>query len=119
MRAIAFVAVSELRRRWLGTVAAALLVGLVGALVLATVAGARRSDSALRRFNSYSRSADVELTLAPPSTRQMAAFARTPGIAAIAVLRTYAVQPTNISVQNVAIGAALNGTMNNAVDRPV
>ena len=62
MRAIVFVAWRELRRRWLATVAAALLVGLVGALVLATVAGARRSDSALQRFNAYSRSADVELT---------------------------------------------------------
>ena len=78
MRAIAFVAWRELRRRWLGTVAAALLVGLVGALVLATVAGARRSDSALHRFNVYSRSADVELTLGRPSVAQLAAFARHP-----------------------------------------
>jgi hypothetical protein len=118
VQAIAFVAWRDIRRRWLGTVAAALLVGIVGAVVLSTVAGARRSDSALRRFNAYSRSADIELTLAPPSAAQMADFARTPGIATLAVLRTYAVQPTNIPIQNLAMGAALNGTMNNAVDRP-
>ena len=118
MRAVAFVAWRDARRRWLGTIAAALLVGIVGAVVLSTVAGARRSDSALHRFNVYSRSADIELTLAPPSAAQMAAFARTPGIAALATLRVYAVQPTNIPVQNLAIGAPINGTMDNAVDRP-
>ena len=107
MRAIAFVAWREFRRRWLGTVAAALLVGIVGAAVLSTVAGARRSDSALHRFNVYSRSADIELTLGKPSAAQLAAFARTPGIAALAVLRTYALQPTNIPIQNLAIGAAV------------
>ena len=36
----------------------------------------------------------------------------------VVVLRTYALQPTNSPMQNLAIGAALNGTMNNAVDRP-
>ena len=115
---VAFVAWREIRRRWLGTIAAALLVGIVGAAVLSTVAGARRSDSALARFNAYSRSADIELTLDTPSAAQMAAFRRTPGIAALAVLRLYAIQPTNLPVQNPAIGAPINGTMNNAVDRP-
>ncbi len=37
----------ELRRRWRSTVALALLVGAIGAIVLATAAGARRSDSSL------------------------------------------------------------------------
>jgi hypothetical protein len=118
VRAIAFVAWRDVRRRWLGTVAAALLVGFVGAVVLATGAGARRSDSALHRFNDYSRSADIELTLGRPSAPEMAAFARTPGIAALASLRTYALQATQSQLQDLAIGAALNGTMNNAVDRP-
>jgi hypothetical protein len=118
VRAIAFVSWRELRRRWAGTVATAVLIGIVGAVVLSTVAGARRSDSALRRFNSYSHSADVELTLGRPNAAQMAAFARTPGIAAIAILRLYAIQPANSSLQNIAIGAAVDGTMNHAVDRP-
>ena len=38
-----------------------LLVGIVGAVVLGTLAGARRTDSSLRRFNDSSRAADVTL----------------------------------------------------------
>jgi len=46
----------DVRRRWRSIVALTLLVGAVGTVVLATAAGARRSDSALTRFNTYSRS---------------------------------------------------------------
>ena len=60
----------------------------------------------------------MELTLDTPSAAQMAAFRRTPGIAALAVLRLYAIQPTNLPVQNPAIGVPINGIMNNAIDRP-
>ena len=45
-----------------------LLVGVVGAVVLSTAAGARRSDTALARFNVSSRSADVQLQVASIAT---------------------------------------------------
>lgn len=61
MAAVWYRACAELRRRWRATVARALLVGLVGAVVLTVVAGARRSDSAFDRFRAASRSAHVTL----------------------------------------------------------
>jgi hypothetical protein len=56
-----------------------LIVGLVGAMLLAASAGARRTGSSLRRFDDSSRSADV--TLLPvlgyaPSASKMAALRR-------------------------------------------
>ena len=126
MQAIAAVARSELRRRWPGTIGVALLVGIVGAIVLSGVAGARRSDSALQRFNAYSRSADIEVTTGAPAPgqraaleRQLTSFSQTPGVAALAVLRLFAIQPADPAVQYLAMGAATDArTMNHLVDRP-
>ena len=42
----------ELRSHWLAWVAAALLVGLAGGILVATAAGARRTDSALARYEA-------------------------------------------------------------------
>jgi hypothetical protein len=95
MSAIALVARADLRRRWFATVAVAVLVGVVGAVVLSSLSGARRSNSALRRFNEYSRSGNLEVTPGRASPAQIAEFRRTPGIAALGVLRIYAVRPTN------------------------
>ncbi len=117
MRAITMVAWSDLRRRWVGTLAVAVIVGIVGALVLSTVAGARRTSTALRRFNEYSRSADLEVTPGRATAEQLAAFRTTPGIAALGLLRIYALQPTN-ATPYLSIGAPVDGEMNNAVDRP-
>ncbi|MCU1354511.1 MAG: hypothetical protein JWM05_3720, partial [Acidimicrobiales bacterium] len=44
-----------------------LRVGTVGAIVLATAAGARRTGSSLARFNSSSRAANVQLSLGIPT----------------------------------------------------
>jgi hypothetical protein len=61
----------ELRHRWRSVVLLVLLVGLVGAIVLATVAGARRTSSALARFNSSSRAATVQLNVPSASAAQL------------------------------------------------
>jgi hypothetical protein len=45
---------AELRRRWRATVLLTMVVGLAGGVVLAAVAGARRTDSAMDRFLAYS-----------------------------------------------------------------
>ena len=52
---------AELRRRWRATILLTVLVGLVGGVVLAAVAGARRTDSAVDRFLAYNRPMDVSV----------------------------------------------------------
>jgi FtsX-like permease family len=52
---------AELRRRWRATVLLAVLVGLAGGVVLAAVAGARRTDSAMDRFLAYNRPLNVHV----------------------------------------------------------
>src|SRR5215470_12527722 len=61
MTAVWLCARTVVRRRWGGVVAVALLVGLGGAAVLATAAGARRSDTAATRLYRRGSVADVEL----------------------------------------------------------
>ena len=50
---------SELRRHRRATVLLTVLVGLAGGVVLAAVAGSRRTDSAMDRFLAYHRPLDV------------------------------------------------------------
>ena len=70
------VAGHDLRRRWVATVAIALLIGVVGAVVMAAAAGARRSGTAVERFNTFSRSSDLEVDLGIPTDAQVRAFVR-------------------------------------------
>jgi len=109
----------EIRRRWRSVAALTVLVGVVGAVVLATVAGARRSDSALARFNRSSRSSNVQFmvgSLTSPTPAQVQLFGRTPGVAAVSTLTAFAVgvpRAPNLS----AIAAAIDGKFGTAVDR--
>ena len=105
----------EIRRRWRSAAAIALLVGVVGAIVLATVAGARRSDTALERFNTASRSSQLEISVGRPSTAQLSRFRETPGIAGLARLRGYSLGVGDF--QELAIAAPLDRSMEVAVDR--
>src|SRR5437588_146633 len=57
---------AQLRRRWGVTVALVLLVGLTGGVVMAAVAGASRTDSAMKRFVTYSRPEDAYVTVNGP-----------------------------------------------------
>jgi len=56
---------SELRGRWRGWLALALLIGLAGGLVLACIAGSRRADSAYRRFLAATNASDLAMYAAP------------------------------------------------------
>jgi ABC-type lipoprotein release transport system permease subunit len=60
---------AQLRGRLLASLALALLVGLAGGVVLAAVAGARRSDAALPRFLATSRTTDTSVYITGPSNR--------------------------------------------------
>jgi MacB-like periplasmic core domain/FtsX-like permease family len=50
---------AELHRRWGATVVLLVLAGLAGGVVLAAVAGARRTEGAMGRFLAYNQSMDV------------------------------------------------------------
>jgi len=50
---------AELRRRWQATVLLAILVGLAGGVVLAAVAGARRTATVMDRFLAYHQATNV------------------------------------------------------------
>jgi hypothetical protein len=82
---------AQLRGRLLASLLLALLVGLAGGVVVAAVAGARRSDAALPRFLAASRSTDATVWFTGPRGGQpartdLAAEAR--AIAALPQVRT-------------------------------
>jgi hypothetical protein len=105
----------ELRRRWRSALALTMLVGVVGAIVLATAAGAHRSSSALRRFVAYSRSSDVEIHLDDPTPAQLEKFRRVPEVADFALLRVYALTPHGRpSLKN---AATVDGRLGTVIDR--
>ena len=84
--AVRMLAGFEMRRRGRRVLFLTLLVGVVGAVVLSAVAGARRSESVLARFNASSRAAQLELTVGDATPSQLQAFGRVKGVAAVAPL---------------------------------
>src|SRR4051812_35424733 len=106
----------EIRRRRWRVVVVTVLVGAVGALVLSTMAGARRTESALARFNASSRAADLELQVGDPSPSQLRALGRVPGVAAFAPLRGIALLVPS-APQLTAVAEALDDRFGTVVDR--
>ena len=86
MPAVLMLGRAELRRRWRSVVVLTLLVGFAGAVALALFAGARRTETALARFESVSRSANVEIDAGDTTPAQLAEFRRTPGVAEVGQL---------------------------------
>ncbi|MDQ1431706.1 MAG: putative transport system permease protein, partial [Actinomycetota bacterium] len=114
--AVRMLAGFEIRRRWPRVVALTLLVGVIGAVVLSTMAGARRSESALTRFNTSSRAGSLELTVGNASPSQLRAFGAVRGVAAFAPLRGIGVVfPRAPQLQ--AIASAVDNRFGTVVDR--
>jgi MacB-like periplasmic core domain/FtsX-like permease family len=87
MRAVLGLAARELRARWLSWAVLILLVGVAGGVVLTTVAGARRTDSAYPRFLNVYKASDALVSPADNGTGGYDdALARLPSVAAIAPL---------------------------------
>ncbi len=86
MLAVGMLARSNARRRVRSVVVLAGLVGLVAAVVMATIAGARRTDSALDRFAASSGAATINVITGPrrPTRGQLRAFDRLPEVSASA-----------------------------------
>jgi hypothetical protein len=83
MGAVRMLSRSELRRRWRSVVVLTMLVALSGAVVLALVAGARRTASSLSRFEHDSRAANLEIDAGEVTDVQMRRFRAAPGVAAM------------------------------------
>jgi hypothetical protein len=77
---------AELRPRWRSVVVLSLMVGFVGAVVLALVGGARRTDTSLARFEATSRSAQVEIDVGDTTPAKIDQLRHAPGVAAVAEL---------------------------------
>jgi len=115
MGTVRMLARSELRGRWRSTLLLAVLVGLIGALVLAAAAGARRSDTALDRFNAFSRTSDLEVSVGFPTAAQLDAFRRSPGVGAFARLHGYSLGVS--AYPDLALAAPVDRTFGDIVDR--
>jgi hypothetical protein len=116
--AVGFVARHNVRRRRRSLLVITIVVGLVGTIVLATAAGARRTATSLERFESSSRTATVELTmLGRPTRHQLAALHAVPHVAASATLRAYALMVPG-APELETIGAPLDRQSGTTVDRP-
>jgi hypothetical protein len=90
MGSIGLLARLQLKRRWRGIVAIAMLAGFAGAVVLAAAAGARRTSAALDRFHAFSRSADVEIVVGDARPEQLRKFRASSDVTAIGQLRQVA-----------------------------
>ena len=113
--AVGIAAWGGLRRRRRRVVFLVVVVGVVGAALLGTGAGARRASTALARFKSSSRSADIELA-AEATPEQLDELARVRGVAAVAALSAFGlVIPDHAQFQS--IGAPIDAAFGTTVDR--
>ena len=118
MGAIRMVARTELRRHWRGTVVVMLLVGLVGTVTLAALAGARRSSTSLRRFNDASRSSNIQVQVGSYSPAQLAALRRTPRVEGVGIVDLLFMGPSAPALQHLLIAAPIDRALGTEVDRP-
>ena len=91
VRAVGMLSRVTLRQRWRHVVVLTLFVGVAGAVVLALVAGARRTDSALARFERDTATASVEITVGEANDAELDELRRAPGVAAVGVLHQFTV----------------------------
>jgi len=106
-----------LRRRWADYVGVVLLIGLVGGVALASLAGARRTQSAFPTYLAESNASDVQAnvwnlreTLSGPATANIAArLSRLPGVAHVASSPTMIVVPLGPNGQPTSTAPALYG----------
>jgi ABC-type lipoprotein release transport system permease subunit len=103
-------ATAQLRGRAWVTVLLAVLVGLAGGMVLAAVAGARRTDAALPRFLAYDRAAADAIIYSPGGgqlRRELGVLAALPEVARVTRITTTIVSsldPANQTSLRRAVG---------------
>jgi hypothetical protein len=105
---------AELRSGWRRAVGLALLIGLAGGAAIAAAIGARRTDSALDRFNRKQRAADV--LLVDDGTLPYRADADR--VSSMGVVAAVARAHYPYILGNEGILAAADSSLGQAVDRP-
>jgi len=117
VNAVWFVARTEMRHRWLGALVLVVLVGIVGGALLASAAGARRTSSALERFEFDTDAATLEFNVKNGVTsEQLAELKRVPGVARVGLLRQLAM--FNADVGFIPTGGPIDKAWGRAIDRP-
>lgn len=106
----------DVRRRWRSTLALVLLAGAVGAVVLASVAGARRTASSVERFEAESRAAHLEVNVGDASSEQIERFRAHPAVEGVGVLRQLSIFTEDESVYLPSAGP-VDGSFGRDVDR--
>jgi hypothetical protein len=109
---------AEMRTDWRAAVAVVALLMIGGAAVIAAVAGARRTQTAMQRFITYDRPEDVSVFFDPlPGYRQrvlaLPEVARTTSVPYMMV----STNPTRLT--NVSVFGASDDTLLSSIDRPL
>jgi ABC-type lipoprotein release transport system permease subunit len=116
LSAVLFVARGEIRRRWRSALFLMLVVGIVGAAVLAPAAGARRTRTALSRFNADSHSSSLQVTFLDATKDELAGFRASTDVVAAPLFHAFGLVPS------VAPGATVVAPVDQApgptIDRP-
>jgi hypothetical protein len=113
---------AELRQRWRASVLLTMVVGLAGGVVLAAVAGARRTDSAMDRFLAYNRPLNVAVEAEDLDLR---AVQRLPQVADTGMGAYMALAPSTASgAPDPALGSvnpwvAVGGRVGRTSERPL
>jgi ABC-type lipoprotein release transport system permease subunit len=115
MGAVLMLARSELRRRWRSVVVLTLLVGFVGAVVVALVAGARRTDTSLARFEERSRAATLEINVGDATPEQVDELRHVRGVEGVAVLHQLTLENGQLFLP---VAAQVDQRFGRDVDRP-
>jgi ABC-type lipoprotein release transport system permease subunit len=116
MHAVWFVARTEVRKRWTGVVVLAVLVGIAGGAVLAAAAGARRTATALTRFEEASRTATFELEAGEVTREQLRELRAVPEVEGVGVLWQMAI--VNLDAGFLPIAAPKDSSFGRDVDLP-
>jgi hypothetical protein len=115
MGAVGFLVRVELRRRWRSYLAIAVLVGVVGAVVLTLLAGARRTDTSLARLQADTHEGDASIEVSPTYFDAIEAL---PEVEAAAPGSFFFVMPTGAELENLITIAATDGRFGTVVNRP-
>lgn len=107
---------SELRLRWRGFAALALLVGLAGGVCLAAVAGARRTASSYDRFREETLAADAFFTSDTLDAGVLEAALDHPTVASYSEALLFLGSPGGPS--DFALVTSADGGYGSAIDRP-
>ncbi len=110
---------SDLRVGWRGWGSFGIIIGLVGAVVLVTASGARRTDTAYDRLLVSARGADA--LVAPMGTGlggYDAALAKLPGVATIAPTRGIEVFTPGATGQGLLTRSGIDDRLGRTIERP-